>query len=532
MKKNLTLSEVRALHQAGQWDAAKEGYLAILKKDAKNVDALHFLAILLGQQDNFTDGILQLRLAIQYQPNNPVLQLHLANLFKAQGSLDQAVDVLRQLLQSHPTYTPTLNNLGSVYYALGSFTEAEHYYRLAIQKQPDYVDAYYNLGLTLAKQHKLEEAITHFAWIVDANPEHAAARFQLGLVLTQQDKIAEAIESFLAIDRVHPFHFETQVNLATCYLKQGAQEEAKNYYLKALELAPRDTQILFNLGVIYTQQGLMDSAIQYYQRAIQADPDFFDAHNNLGVAFLAKQHVGFALNHFKEALRLKPYDAAIQYSVQMLSKDQRLLAAPIDYIKNLFNFYANHYEPHLLKSLDYQVPTFLFRAVSDSKKLPLAPTWDILDLGCGTGLCAPAWKPFAKTLVGVDLSERMLEIARQKNLYDTLVENTIDTFLSTQQATFDVILAGDVLVYMGDLEKLFVLVQQALKPHGLFVFNTEISEHEPFMMNQSGRFSHQKSYLDQLTEQNHFTLISYKTMITRTQNHQPVFGHLCVLQVM
>lgn len=532
MKKNLTLTEIRDLHQAGELDTAKAGYLALLKKDEHNVDALHFLAILLAQQNHFSESLKRMQTAIHYQPNNPVLQLHLANILKAEGSLQQAAHVLQQLLQSHPDYIPTLNNLGSVYFALNQLPEAAHYYQLAIQKQPDYIDAYYNLGLTQAKQQKLAEATTTFQCITQKAPDHAAAQFQLGCILVLQEKIPEAIQTFLMIDQTHPFHLETQMNLAASYLKLGKQHEAKHYYQKALELAPKDTQILFNLGVIHTHQGQMDQAIQYYQRAIQVNPDFFDAHNNLGVAFLAKQHVGFALQHFKEALRLQPNNPVIQYTVQMLSQDQRLFAAPVDYIRNLFNFYADHYEPHLLQSLEYQIPEFLFHAVSESTTLPTTASWDILDLGCGTGLCGTAWKPFAKTLSGVDLSERMLAIAAQKNIYDTLVENSLEPFLADKQQAYDLILAGDVLVYLGDLEKLFGLIHQALKPRGLFVFNTEISEEQNFMMNQSGRFSHHKRYLETLISHHQFTLILYKTVITRKQNHQPVFGHLCVLQVM
>ena len=91
-------------------------------------------------------------------------------------------------------------------------------------------------------------------------------------------------------------------------------------------------------------------------------------------------------------------------------------------------------------------------------------------------------------------------------------------------------LAGDVLAYMGDLRSLFLEVQNALRPNGWFLFNTEIGDDQPFKMNQSGRFSHQKKYLEQLASDHHFDIIFYQRINTRMQNNEPVYGHLFLLK--
>src|SRR5262249_4785687 len=157
--------------------------------------------------------------------------------------------------------------------------------------------------------------------------------------------------------------------------------------------------------VIAEQLGDFDQAIRYYQMAIQIDPDFFAAQNNLAVAFLAKQHAGFALQHFQQASRLQPDNQSIAYAVKMLEKNENVTVASPDYIKSLFDAYADHYDTHLLTALDYQLPEALKKSVINS--ISLAPhTKDILDLGCGTGLCGTVFKPFAKSLAGIDLSEK------------------------------------------------------------------------------------------------------------------------------
>lgn len=528
-KNNVDINAVRDMHRAGFLTEAEEGYLSILRKNPREIDALHSLGILYAQRENFTDAIKYLQTAIQFQPNNPTLQLHLANVYKIQGLFSQAAQILQNTINENPGYAPAYNNLGSVYFAQEKLRDAIQAYRHAITKQPDYIDAYYNLGLTLAKQKNFADAIDTFNDLLKRAPEHFAARFHLACILMQQDQVTDAIKNFLIIEEAQPHHFETQTNLATCYLKKGALNEAKIHYYNALELKPEDTQILFNLGVINMQQGHIDLAIQNYQRVIQINPNLFAAHNNLGVAFLAKQHAAFALHHFEEALRLQPKNEAINYTVKMLSKHQHLLSAPPDYVKSLFDAYADHYEPHLLNALNYQVPDLLHKALAHSTRLK-PNSLDILDLGCGTGLCGVVFKSYAKTLTGIDLSEKMLEVAAQKNIYQQLADQDISQFLSTKNESYDLIIAGDVLVYIGDLRKVFDDVNHALRPQGLFAFNTEICTEKEFQMNQSGRFAHSKEYLEQLAKEHHFVIKYFDVVVTRMQNNEPVQGYLYVLQ--
>lgn len=530
MKKNpADLETARENHQAGRLNEAKKGYLAILRVNPRDADVLHSLGVLYAQQENFSDAIDCLKKAVTYQPDNPTLQLHLANMLKLQGMFTEAANVLQQTLKTHPDYVPALNNLGSLYYSQAKFPESVAAFRQAIVKKPDYIDAYYNLGLTLMKQENAAEAERVFAELLERSPQHHAARFQYGCVLMQQNKIPDAIKQFLIIEDAQSSHFETESNLATCYLKQGALKEAKNHYLKALKLRPQDSQILFNLGVIHMQLGQIDTAIEHYQKAIYIEPNSFAAQNNLGVAFLARHHIPYALQHFQQALRLQPDNQAIAYTVTMLSKQQNLAAAPVEYIRSLFDAYADHYEPHLLNTLNYQVPKLLLDTVR--QVISLTPSaYDILDLGCGTGLCGVTFKPYAKTLTGVDLSEKMLQLARQKNVYDKLENCDLIQFVAQYKNTYDLVLAGDVLVYVGDLATLFPAVSAALRTNGCFAFNTEICTEGEYKLNPSGRFTHSKNYLERLAAENHLSVRLHETVTTRLQNDEPVRGYLYVLQ--
>lgn len=530
MKKNkLTLEEVRALHEARKLDSAKEGYLQLLKKDPRSVEILDWLAILYVQQENYSEAINYLQKALKIQPKNPVLNLHYANILKIEGLFSEAAKILEKTIELHPNYIPLVNNLGTVYYAQEKYEAAVNCFEKAIQQQANYVDAFYNLGLTFIKLNQLEKATAAFERALALAPNHFAGKFQLAIILMREEKIDDAITRFLQIEESYPHHFETQSNLATCYLKLGALNDAKYHYLKALELKADDTQILFNLAVINIQQGNTDTAIQQYQHIIQINPDDFAAHNNLAVAFLSKQHTGFALQHFQEAFRIQPNNIAIAHTLKILSEHQHLLASPPDYIRSLFDAYADHYDPHLLTALDYQIPQLFFTLAEKTKKLnPNA--LDILDLGCGTGLTAKPFSPYAKSLTGVDLSEKMLAVAFDKKIFTELVNDDLEHFLQNKINQYDLILAGDVLVYIGKLDNLFKKMSEALKHQGILIFNTEISEQGDFKMNQSGRFSHYKNYLEKLARENHLKILTYQTSMTRLQNNEPVYGHVFVME--
>lgn len=529
-KVKMDIHHIRELHRKGKLEEAMQGYLSILRKNPRDIEALHSVGVISAQQKNFSKAVDYLKLAIGYNPTEPTFQLHLANVLKMQGLYNEAAELLEKTVQSHPNYVPAFNNLGTVYYAQGQLAHAIRLYRAAIEKEPNYADAYYNLSLALIKTNECDEAILLLQKLLEHVPDHFAARFHMACAYMQQEQFDQATQTFLMIESSHSHHFETQTNLATCYLKLGLFDKAKIHYLKAIELNPKDTQSLFNLGYLNMQQGNLDAAIQYYQRTVNLAPDSFAAQNNLATAFLAKPHLGLALQHFKEAQRLQPNNKSIAYNIQALEQNQPLLTAPADYVQSLFDAYADHYELHLLQALDYHIPSLLEKAIS--KFISKSHSLDILDLGCGTGLCGIIAKPYAKSLIGVDLSPKMLAVASEKQIYNELITQDLILFLTEKNNQYDLILAGDVLVYMGDLSQLFTLIEKVLRQQGLFAFNTEICEDAPFKMNQSGRFAHNKAYIDAQASKNNLKIVSYQSAITRQQNNEPVYGHLYILQKM
>jgi len=421
-----------------------------------------------------------------------------------------------------------LNRQGIDYFKQGNFAEAALSYQAAIQKRPDYVDAYYNLGLALVKLQRREEAKNAYEAVIALDDHHLGGHFQLGCLLMQRNNYQDAQKQFARIEQYYPDHYESIINLAACFLRLGYLNEAKSRYLRALALIPNDTQVLFNLGVISMQQGRVQAAIDYYLQAVKIDAQFQAAHNNLGVAYLVLSNTASALLHFRAALRLDPANEAIRHSITILTQQQMPDISPPDYIRALFDSYADHYDSHLLKVLHYAVPQKLMALLSGV--LPSSAEWHVLDIGAGTGLMGELIKPYAKTLTGVDLSKQMLAVAETKKIYDELTETDMLTFLAEKTNAYDLIVAGDVLVYVGDLEQVFAKVYNALKPGGLLLFNAEKGANAPYHLTEYGRFEHQQSYIDQLAKKHHFHVLRYVFDEMRIQEHKPLYGHFYLLQ--
>lgn len=438
-------------------------------------------------------------------------------------------ELLKKIIQQHPDHFVAYNKLGAAFFILKKWEDAIQAFEKALEIEPGYFEAKYNLALALTKQENFEKAIPLWQSLLEQTPNHPAAHFHLGCCYMAQKKFKDAEKSFTINIQQNPAQAEAYHNLATCYLEQGALNEARQQYQMALTFAPNDTDILFNLGVIASAQNDFDRAIRYYQHLLSIDPNFLTAHYNLGIAFMIKKHNEFAIDHFTAALQLKPDDKNIEYLIEILKPQKNIRGAPESYIENLFDAYANHYEHHLVRTLHYTLPDLFFNAAKKICHLK-KESLNLLDLGCGTGLCSAPFKPFTKICDGVDLSEKMLMIAKAKNIFTSLTRSEILLYLKDKKELYDIILAGDVCVYFGELEKLFIFVAQSLRQNGFFIFNTEISLEKNFTMHQSGRFGHSENYIKSLAKQNHLSIRKFETIQSRIQNNEPVPAFLVVLE--
>ena len=152
-------------------------------------------------------------------------------------------------------------------------------------------------------------------------------------------------------------------------------------------------------------------------------------------------------------------------------------------------------------SLSYRAPA-LVAAMLENSGLEPSKQLDVLDAGCGTGLCGPLLVPYARRLVGVDLSEGMLALAKEKHVYDALIKSELTDHLRDHSAAFDLIVSADTLVYFGDLGSVVAAAAGALRPNGLFIFTLEHAVGAVADINWRlelhGRYSHARAYVERV----------------------------------
>jgi predicted TPR repeat methyltransferase len=198
------------------------------------------------------------------------------------------------------------------------------------------------------------------------------------------------------------------------------------------------------------------------------------------------------------------------------------------YIVKTFDGFADSFDEQLA-GLGYSAPQ-LVAASLIVHPLYLTGRAEVLDAGCGTGWCGPLLRATAGRLVGVDLSSRMLALARARGIYDELQEAELTAFMSLRPAAFDIIVSADVLCYFGRLEPAIRAAHEALLSGGLLCFSVEAlaeaAAGECFRLGQHGRYSHTRPYLEQVMSDTGFEAPVIDTVVLRQELGQPVKGYL------
>jgi len=216
---------------------------------------------------------------------------------------------------------------------------------------------------------------------------------------------------------------------------------------------------------------------------------------------------------------------------------------PSNYIVDLYSTFAATFDDQLVNKLHYQTPTKLRKLVDEVVKQSYQKECfsNLADLGCGTGLSGVAFKSLAKNMVGVDLSPEMIAKAEKRGCYKSLhigdIESILTSPISTgEEETYDVIIACDVFVYIGDLQSVFESVAKSLNPsHGLFAFSTELLEEDKkdngYRLQTTARYAHKQSYLKSLAEQCGFEIKAMKNDVIRKNAGKDIRGTLTILSI-
>jgi predicted TPR repeat methyltransferase len=323
-----------------------------------------------------------------------------------------------------------------------------------------------------------------------------------------------------------PDYAEAQNNLCVTLQKLRRLAEAEAICRQAIALKPDYAKAHYNLGNTLKELSRLEEAEASLRQAIVLKHDFAEAHSKLGVTLQLQGKLAEAAESYKQAIAFKPEDSSAKHLLAALSGNTTE-SAPLDYVESLFDNYASEFEGALIDNLEYKVPKVISEIILRDCNFNLLGS--VIDLGCGTGLLGAEIKQFCRRLEGLDLSQKMLDEAKKKSIYSELIKQDILSYLATANLNFNYFIATDVFLYIGDLSDVFRLIKDRNKAGGKLVFSTEHYDGDGFFLEQSGRYSHSKMYIEGLCGKFGYQLRHFETQPLRKEKNQYISGGLYIL---
>lgn len=412
--------------------------------------------------------------------------------------LEGACTLYKRILEAVPGHADAMALLGMAEHQMGRSEHGLKLIRKAIERVPDFVGFHINLGNVLVEMNRLGDALKAYARATELDPSSADTLNNLGAVhlsLNRPDEARAAFERALAVD---PRHVRAWNNMGLLHDKCGDVEAATRAYLTAIDIAPGQGLSAYLLGMTFYKLGQLAKATEVFRQWMLRDPD--------------------------DPVPAHLYAACSGQNVPARASDS--------YVETEFDRFAASFERVLNERLHYRAP----QLCADLMTRHLGPargSLDILDAGCGTGLCGPLVAPWARQLTGVDLSAGMLSKARNKGVYHALVKAELTAFLSQPGTCWDAIVCADTLCYFGELSGVMQAAATALRPGGIFVYTVEAladDTTDQARILPNGRYAHGRAHLDRVGTAAGLQLLEARREALRDEAGAPVQGWLMAVR--
>ena len=554
--------QAMAWQQQGQLDEAQGLYEQILAVHRNHYHALHLLGVVVSMKGRHGYARRLIETSLVLQPDDPDALANLGQVYFSLGLFEQAWRCCQQSIDLQPANARCQLNCGKSLRQLGRFSEAIAYFDEAIRLQPTLADAFSNRGFCLHNLGRFDEALDDYNAVLQWRPDSAEVLNNRGHALFAVQRHEEAVADIEQALQLSPNFPDALYHRGLMLQHEKKWEEALAFYTRAVQLRPPYVQVLerqayvmhqlkkppqdciatldtalgfapHNVSLLTARAGflvrirLLNEAMHDYDRAIELAPNDAQIHSDRGETLLKLKRRDEAILALQKSLALGGDQEQLRYTLASLGQAETPESAPVEYVVSLFDWYADHFDDHLQGTLKYNTPKLLCQRVVALTRSGLL---DVLDMGCGTGLCGPFLRPVARTLTGVDLSSNMLEMARQRSLYDDLVCSDLTQFLTHQQAVYDLAVATDVFIYVGALDAVFAATKRALRPTGFFAFSFEVSEGQDLILRASRRYAHSVQYIQRLASQHGFEVISLEPSVIREDLGGAQNGYLAILR--
>ena len=415
----------------------------------------------------------------------------------------------------------------------GQLEAAEKIYATILEADEDNPEALHFLGVLRHQQGQSLTGVDLLRRALALRPDYVDALNNLGNIQQQLGCPVDAIASYKSALELHPEHSDALRNLGIALRKVRKHQEAAGVLERAVEEDPGKVENYYALASAYRELARFDEAIATLRKAlsIKAEAEGFE---RLGRILNGLRRMDEAAANYVAWLELEPDNPVPRHMLAACTSKEVPARADDAYVQTVFDSFAGDFDK-VLNRLEYRAPALVGEAL---RRMEGTPRGDlhIMDAGCGTGLLAEHLRPYARRLVGVDLSLRMLEKATKRGLYDELVAAELTAYLRSSPQAFDVVASSDTLVYFGDLREVLIAAVAALRPGGRLVFTLEHAADEAvashgYRIHPHGRYSHAESYVREALAAAGFEILGIEKEYLRREGGAPVAGLLIAARV-
>lgn len=406
----------------------------------------------------------------------------------------------------------------------GKLVEAEQAYQQLLRKKAQDPHLLYLCGIVTAQIGAPEDAIELLGRALEHKPDHVQSRAELAKLLEQTGQFEASAAELRKLITLRPDLEGLHINLALVLKRLGNTQEAVAACKKALSMNPNSAEAHSILGDLLKESCEFGQAVAAYRRALALNPGLTNVYRPLLATLRSNDQHAEASEVLKEWRDHEPDNPIVQHMMAAYCGEATPSRASDDYVREVFDEFAATFD-QALHGLNYQGPQLIGAALEAAWPGGIEGL-EVLDAGCGTGLCAPYLRPLAQHLVGVDLSPVMIQRAQKLDLYDHLVETELTDYLRKHAESFDIIAAADTFNYFGALEPLLAATSQALKENGILVCTLEQEEAEApaegYQLNLHGRYSHHRAYVTRCLDECGLKIQSMDSATLRMERDQPV----------
>lgn len=446
------------------------------------------------------------------------------------GRIQEAAGICDQILASQPRRPDALHLLGVISYQTRRPVTAIALLERAIEIRPDRANYHYDLGNAFVAAKELDRAASAYQRAIDVDTRFADAYNNLGSVLRYLGRPAAAVGVYQAALQLQPDASDLYQNLGLVYLDLSRPEDAAGYFQRAIELDADSTQAQFDLGVTLSTLGRTKEAAASYRKAAAGKKHYLAAYNNLYLMLVAEGKYEEAGKWLEIAAEYADEEHPATNHLRAALRGESTETAPRAYVAALFDDYAASFETHLVQGLAYRTPAAL-RTMLSAEEFAERRFANALDLGCGTGLGGLQFAALTERFTGVDLSQKMIGEAARKHCYDELHVADLEEYLARCDQSFDLFVATDVFVYIGNLSGLFAAVRARATDDALFLFSTEHTLDGTYALLPTGRYAHSRAYIAALAQGNGFSILHCEGTELRKEGAEWIHGDLYVLAV-